>query len=195
MTGANGRTGAGGLTPGIVNERVYRFFRQTVPGGGEGGLGLGLTFTAVKTANYAASAEEFVPCDVSGGAFGVTLPAAPPNMTMVAVQVVKWAAGGYVAVDAGGTDTIRTTGVTSVLLDSLDAVAWLIYGAATTTWYSLSANPGGPNVSEQVANYNVGQADGGNVLVFNGSSLTATLLATAPPSRGKSPSSTSTRRT
>src|SRR5437660_4616409 len=38
---------------------------------------VGLYFTAVKTSNYTAQNGEFVRCNVSGGAFTVTVPASP----------------------------------------------------------------------------------------------------------------------
>lgn len=48
-----------------------------------GGGGGGMTVTAVKTANYTASANEVVPVDTTGGAFTVTLPATPGRVIVM----------------------------------------------------------------------------------------------------------------
>lgn len=45
--------------------------------------------TAVKTTNYSAAANDFVPCDNTSGSFTVTLPSAPADRTVAGVKIVK----------------------------------------------------------------------------------------------------------
>lgn len=81
------------------------------PGPGSGGSSP-LTRTAVKTANYTAAQWELVPCNTSGGAFTVTLPAASGGKSRVAIKLVT--AGNTLTVALTGSDHFNTgTGPTT----------------------------------------------------------------------------------
>jgi len=110
-----------------------------------------LTPTAVKTSDYTASANELIPCDISGGAFTVTLPSAPADGTMMQVEIVNLGTGVvptpgvYLAIKTSGVDTFQLTGGPKTIYISLageNIVAQYI--AATKVWLfrtsSLSAN-------------------------------------------------------
>jgi hypothetical protein len=75
--------------------------------GGSKGSGGTPTTTATKTGNYTAVAGQLVPCDTSGGAFTVTLPAANSSGQMVIVRLKTTASGNAVTVARAGSDTIN----------------------------------------------------------------------------------------
>lgn len=67
-----------------------------------------LTRTAVKTANYTAALWDLVPCDTSGGAFTLTLPAASGGKGRIAVKLVT--AGNTLNLALTGADKFNATG-------------------------------------------------------------------------------------
>lgn len=95
-------SGSGGAgTKFLADDQTYK----TVSGSADG---LGLTPTAVKTANYTASAGDLVPCDTSGGAFAVTFPTAPADKTVIAIKLVT--AGNTLTLTLGGSDVFNKAG-------------------------------------------------------------------------------------
>jgi hypothetical protein len=111
----------------------------TDAGGGQANAavtGAAVTFTptATKTANYTAAANEFVAGDSTGGSFTVTLPQAPANGTVVAVQNIGSANTITVAANTG--DTIATT--TNTSLGTTRRSAMYQYRASDKVWFALS---------------------------------------------------------
>lgn len=112
-------------------------------GGGGGSGNLNLNPTSVKTTAYTASAGDFVPVDTTSGSVTITLPAAPANLSTIAVkQVVQ----GYTAnvpntvtVARGGSDVFnRAGGATSLTLSLLNQAVFLQYKASSAIWYVVS---------------------------------------------------------
>lgn len=98
---------------------------------------LGLTPTAVKTANYSAAAGDFVPCDTSGGAFAVTFPTAPADGTVVAVKLVT--AGNTLTLTLGGSDVFnKAGGSASGSLSGLNQAIVCQYKASSAIWYVVA---------------------------------------------------------
>ena len=48
-----------------------------------------MTITPIKTSDYTANAYEFVPCDLSGGSFAITLPSAPAEGSVIETKIIK----------------------------------------------------------------------------------------------------------
>lgn len=95
-------SGSGGAgTKFLADDQTYK----TVSGSGDN---LGLTPTAVKTANYSASAGDLIPCDTSGGVFAITFPTAPADKTVIAIKLVT--AGNTLTLTLGGSDVFNKSG-------------------------------------------------------------------------------------
>lgn len=99
--------------------------------------------TAVKTANYNASAADFVLCNISGGSFTVTLPTAPADKTTIGFKTVVFGAGNKVTVAAGGSDVFNVAaGATSqVFGNGVNQAAIFQYIAATSVWLEIASDP------------------------------------------------------
>jgi hypothetical protein len=101
----------------------------------EGGL---LTATAVQTSAYTAAAGQFVPVSTASGAVTVTLPAAPPDATLIGVKMVAQASTNAVTVAASGADVFNVAGgPTSATLSLLYQGVVLQYSQASAVWYVL----------------------------------------------------------
>lgn len=121
------------------------------PAGGGGGGSIGsVASTAVKTADYTASAGQMVPCDLSGGAFAVTLPPAPVDGTNVVIKIIKQTtppiAPHPLTFLTSGSDVLNIAGgPTSGTMTLLNQGVRLQYASAATTgtvgiWYALSTD-------------------------------------------------------
>ena len=120
-------------------------FGQIPTSAGTIGGALALAPTAVKTANYTASAEDFVPCDISGGSFTVTLPTAPADQTRVGVKLINvdGAHANALTISRGGSTDVfnKAGGSTSLTLSALLQGVLLQYYAASGIWYVQAADP------------------------------------------------------
>ena len=98
---------------------------------------VGLTPTAVKSANYTANPNELIPVDLSSNvSFAIQLPTAPVDGTLIQVQIVKVGTTGVVEMKTGGTDVfIRTAGPTSAYMALNDEVSTLQYQSSTGIWF------------------------------------------------------------
>lgn len=108
-------------------------------GGGGSADKLGLTPTAVKTANYTAAVGDLVPIDTSTVNVTVTLPTAPADGSVIAVTLVTLGFGtGTVA--CGGSDHIdvASTGPTSITMNWTGHHMVLQYRAANAVWYRVT---------------------------------------------------------
>lgn len=103
---------------------------------------LGLTPTAVKTANYnPAVVGDFVPCDISAGGFTVTLPTAPADGSVIGVKIVKTAAGKVLTIALGGSDVFNiASGATSATLQRNGACMLMQYKASSAIWYVVATD-------------------------------------------------------
>ncbi len=97
-----------------------------------------VTMQPSKTATYTAAAGDFVPANVSSGAFTITLPTAPANGTRVCVMKTDTSTNA-VTISAGGSDVINTSGTTSLVLRPQFAVASLEYNSTSAIWYNQEA--------------------------------------------------------
>lgn len=115
---------------------------NTPTGGGGGGTGT-VEPTAVKTANYTASAGDLVPCDVSGGSFAVTFPTAPADGTNVMLKLVKnnAANSNTLTYNTAGSDVIDiASGATSGTVTLPGRGKRFQYYAASHIWYEISSD-------------------------------------------------------
>jgi hypothetical protein len=95
-----------------------------------------LTATAVKTADYAAAAGDFVPVDTTAGSRTITLPTAPPDGTRVAVKHVIQGGTNTVTINCGGSDVInKAAGAVTATLLLLAQGMIFHYQASTHIWY------------------------------------------------------------
>ena len=130
-TGATGATGPSGATG---------------PGGASGATGAtgpgGATYnpTAVKVANYSASASDLVWCNSTSAGFTVTLPVNPADKAQVAVVQIEGgitssAGVNYVTVAAGGSATFDWSGGgTTSTIKLLNESTEFFYTAASNVW-------------------------------------------------------------
>lgn len=77
-------------------------------------------WTATKTSNYTASVWDAIPCNISGGAFTVTLPAlsSSPVGSMILIETLLYAGTNYVIVAPNGTDKINGSNSSYTMVDS-----------------------------------------------------------------------------
>jgi hypothetical protein len=105
--------------------------------------------TAVKVANYNAVAADYVVCDVTGGAFTVTLPTAPADKTQIAVEIVAQTTTGapkLLTVAAGGSDVFYVAaGATSILMGQPFVTVVFQYKASGAIWYAPGAGASLPS--------------------------------------------------
>lgn len=123
----------GGATQGQVLSYNGSSLAWATPGG--------LTPTAVKTANYTATAGEYVPVNTTSGSVTVTLPTAPADGTQIAVKIVS--GGNSCIVARGGSSDVFNvdSGSTTITLTAVGIGVTLRYAAASSIWYSLDSTP------------------------------------------------------
>lgn len=133
---------------------------------------LPLTPTLVKTANYTASANQIIPCDVSGGGFTVTIPTAPADGTGMVVKIVKQTtlptAPNTLTFACGGSDVLNiASGSTSGALTLKGQAVRLQYSASAAIWYVISTDApiGNPIYSEFIGTVAGSAVAGTNVAV------------------------------
>src|SRR5689334_18953750 len=94
--------------------------------------------TPVKSRDYTAAAEDFVPVDASGGAVTVTLPAAPGDRSQVGIGVIAIAVPYVVSGACGEGDVlIRVGGTTSMSLAIANQEVVLQYETSSKIWYQV----------------------------------------------------------
>lgn len=103
---------------------------------------LALVAIPVQSANCAPSANQIVPCDLSGGGFTVHLPAAPPDRTGMEIKIVAQAVSpNTLTVTCGGSDVFNVAGgSTSGTMTLLNQAMRLQYSAASAIWYVVSTD-------------------------------------------------------
>ena len=95
--------------------------------------------TAVKTSNYIANANDFVPCDNTLGSFTVTLPNTPADKSLVAIKMIIQSSTNNITFSTQGADVInKSGGVTSGTIKLLSQGVLLQYNLSTHIWYILS---------------------------------------------------------
>jgi hypothetical protein len=100
-----------------------------------------LTVTAEKTVSYTASANEFVPADLTSGNFVLTLPNAPADGTRVGAKIVKPTSSlafTYTINTAGSDVFNRSGGPTSATLSMIGQAQTYQYKASGGIWYVIS---------------------------------------------------------
>lgn len=112
----------------------------TLPTAAEVGAAESLVPTAVKVANYTAVPTDFVPCNVSGGSFTVTLPTAPADGSRVGIKVVATASTNVANIATGGSDVLNIAGATTGSLSLLNQGVVFVYKASTAIWYAESTD-------------------------------------------------------
>lgn len=98
-----------------------------------------LIATSVKTSNYTAAANDFIPCNTTSGSFTVTLPTAPIDRTQVGVKMVIQGSTNTVSIVTGGSDVFnKTGGGTTLTLSLLNQAVTLMYSSSGAIWYVLA---------------------------------------------------------
>lgn len=99
--------------------------------------------TAVKTANFTAAVNTFVPCDTTSGSFTVTLPTAPADGSVIYVDMVTQATTNTVTIAAGGSDVFRKPGgATSQTVSLANQSIEFQYQASSHIWFVFSESYG-----------------------------------------------------
>ncbi len=97
--------------------------------------------TAVKTANYTAGANEYVPVDTTSGVVTITLPTAPADRSRVGVKHIIQGGTNAVTIACGGSDVFnKAGGSTSLTLPLVNEGMLLQYNAVTGIWYVQADN-------------------------------------------------------
>lgn len=97
--------------------------------------------TALKTANYSAAANDFVPVDTTSGSVVVTAPTAPADRSLLAVKMVTQGGTNTVTFQTGGSDVINKAGGSTTALISLSGQGmWFQYQASTGIWYRIATD-------------------------------------------------------
>lgn len=126
-------TDANGVLSAVYDPTIRALRISQGPGGGDATL---LTPTALNTSATNAAALDYVRCDTTAGSFAVTLPTAPLNKTVVAVQIVDWVATTAVTVNAGGTARFyKAGGPTTTTLEMLGQATVFQYYSASNLWF------------------------------------------------------------
>lgn len=95
--------------------------------------------TTVKTTNYTALAQDFVPVDTTSGAITITLPTAPADKVLLGVKMIGQGSTNTVTIASGGSDVFNTTGgPTTRILTLLNQAIVLQYKASSGIWYVLA---------------------------------------------------------
>ena len=71
---------------------------------------IGLIPTTTKSANYTVAVNDFVPCDVSGGSFTLTLPTAPIDGSIAEAKIINSNSINIIVVKTGGSDVFNKVG-------------------------------------------------------------------------------------
>jgi hypothetical protein len=140
---ANGGTGT--ATPSIVagtNVTVTGTWpNQTIASSGSGG---GVSYTAVKTANYTAANNDGVLTNTTGGAFTVTLPTSPSvgNIVLVIDSLSQWGTNNLTIDPTALIKIAGNTAGDTLVCDITGATVTLVYTGATYGW-NVAAQVGG----------------------------------------------------
>lgn len=135
-TGPIGQTGYTGYTgfTGPIGQTGYTGFT------GYTGPGASVTITSLKTSNYTAAVDDYIPCDISGGSFAITLPTAPANNSKITILIVKTSSAYTLSVSAGGTDKFnRTDGPATIYMGVSVESLVCTYQSSTGIWFLESA--------------------------------------------------------
>ena len=162
---ANGGTGT--ATPSIVagtNVTVTGTWpNQTIASSGSGG---GVSYTAVKTANYTAANNDGVLTDTTAGAFTVTLPTTPSvgNIVLVIDSLSQWGTNNLTVDPTASIKIAGNTAGDTLVCDITGATVTLVYTGATYGW----------NVAAQVG------GNGGTAVTLTGTQTLTNKTLTAP---------------
>lgn len=101
------------------------------------GSGSSLTPTAVKTANYTAASNDYVPVNTSGGAVTITLPSAPAASSQIGIKMIIAGTGFTTIINAAGSDVFnKSGGSTSLTLTYANQGYLLLYNSGI--WYVVA---------------------------------------------------------
>lgn len=128
----------------------------------------------VQSSAYSAPADAnvFVPLDTTAGAVTVTLPSAPMDRAVAAVQIVKGTNGATVA--CSGSDVFMVAGgATTASLTGVGTSGWWQYSATAGIWYEVAGGSSGSSGTIPITQGGTGQTNA--TAAFNALSPTTTL--------------------
>ena len=104
----------------------------------------GVSYTAVKTANYTAANNDGVLTNTTGGAFTVTLPTTPSvgNIVLVIDSLSQWGTNNLTVDPTASIKIAGNTAGDTLVCDITGATVTLVYTGATYGW-NVSAQVGG----------------------------------------------------
>lgn len=142
-TPGGGGGGGSGVTSFNTRTGVVTLLKADVTGTGLAASDISasnwLLPTAVKTANYSAAAQDFVPCDTTSGSFTVTLPTAPADKTRIGIKMIIQGSTNTITYTCGGSDVLnRAGGATSGTLTLLAQAVSLQYSSGPAIWYIVA---------------------------------------------------------
>lgn len=126
----------------ITTDAQGRISGMTAQASPAGADKLGLTITAVKTANYTAGANEFVPADLATtGSFTDTFPTAPADGTLHATKIIAISGSRTLTLQLGGSDVFNVAGgVQTGSLSLLNQAGLWQYKASSAIWYTIATD-------------------------------------------------------
>lgn len=171
----NGVVPSGGTLTVQSGGSIVASAGSTVTGFGSGTV---LVPTAVKTTNYTAVVNDFIPVDTTSGTVTITLPTAPADKAQIGIKQVIRGGTNVVTIAAGGSDVFNRAGgptTATLTLSSQSLIAQ--YKASGAIWYLITGDtPYGSLIANantwsgaQTFTVPVAIASGGT----NGSTLTA----------------------
>jgi hypothetical protein len=93
---------------------------------------------SVKTADYTANANEFVPVDTTSAAVNITFPTTPANGTLVSVKFITKGGSNTVTLTAGGSDVFNKAGFFANLYTLTVLNQSIICQYSSGIWYIIS---------------------------------------------------------
>jgi lysophospholipase L1-like esterase len=137
------------------------------------------TVTAVKTTNYSAAANEFVPVDTTSGNVTVTFPTAPADGTRIGVKHVVRGSTNTVGLALGGSDVFNVSGgATTGTITLLNQGAIFQYKSSSAIWYASSTDLALSQLDSRYANQSTLTTKGDLYVATGSATLTRLAVGT-----------------
>lgn len=126
------------------------------------------TPTAVKSADYTATVNDYIPSDISAAGFTISLPSAPGDKSIIGVKIVSVTPGNTLTIKAGGTDVFnRAAGSTSLTMVLQFQSVLLQYKSSTGIWYVTESGFALSTLDARFTSTATGWSEAGNAVGSN----------------------------